>query len=121
MHDAEDQYHTAAADQTARRISAVMLLNVLFSGLILFWWSEIELVLGAPLRWATWSTVTARPELLEYPFVLVWGLPLLGVAAAWLLRVAGSLRPAMWVALFPLAYIGTLVACFYVVPHMQVL
>jgi hypothetical protein len=79
-------------------------------------WSDVPYFLSEPVRWATWATLRPQSDLFEFPFVMLWGLPLAAMVIAWPLRQGGSARLAIWVATFPILYLGTLVACFYVIP-----
>ena len=102
-----------------RRMRVVAMLNIVFSALMLGLWSDIPSTIAEPVRWATWTPLRAHPDLLEFPFVMLWGLPLAGVALAWPLRQGGSSRLALWVASFPMLYLGILIGCFYVVPQLM--
>ncbi|MEQ1612560.1 MAG: hypothetical protein ABL904_07385 [Hyphomicrobiaceae bacterium] len=101
-----------------RRMRAVAILNVAFSALMLGLWSNVPRILAEPVRWATWAPLGAHPDLFEFPFVMLWGLPLAGIAVAWPIRQGGSSRLAIWVASFPMLYIGTLIGGFYVIPGL---
>lgn len=114
-----EDYPRISQGHLDRRIRAVAMLNVGFSAAMMWLWSDIPHSLADPVRWATWAPLRPHPGLLEFPFVLLWGLPMAGTALAWLLRQGGSKRLALWVVSFPLLYLGILLACFHVVPQLM--
>lgn len=87
-------------------VSTINLLNVAFAGANIFLWSVMALYLADPISWATWTSlgsVAHRPDLLEYPYVMLWGLPLLGSGVGMLNNFLGFHRLANVAAAFPLA------------------
>ena len=69
-----------------------------------------------PVRWATVQGVGSRPELLEYPFVLLWLLPVAGACAAWVAQKAERLKLAYFLAFYPLLYFGVVTGWYYLAP-----
>jgi hypothetical protein len=94
-------------------LSAMGVINLTFAAANIFLWSVVALVLADPIGWATWSSlgsVGRRPDLFEYPYVMLWGLPLLGSGVATLNNFLGFKRAARVAALFPLSlFIVTIV------------
>jgi hypothetical protein len=97
-----------------QRLGLALLVDVLFAGAMLLWWGRLSWVLMDPVRWATWVNVGPNPDLFEYPFVVLWGLPLAGVGLAWVVKLGGAMRWAVWIASFPPLYFGAIAMCFYV-------
>ena len=96
---------------------AVGILNSVFAATNIFYWSGAALVLADPISWATASQIGAvghRPDLLEYPYVLLWTMPLAGSAVAMLTQFFGFRRVARVAALFPLALFG-LTLCWWTI------
>ena len=87
-------------------LSTMACINLMFAALNVFMWSVVALVLADPISWATWSplgAVTHRPDLFEYPFVLLWALPLAGSGVAALNNFLGFKRMAKLAAAFPIS------------------
>lgn len=81
-------------------------VNLAFAALNVFMWSIVALVLADPISWATWSplgSVGSRPDLFEYPFVLLWAMPLAGSGVAALNNFLGFKRMARVAAAFPIS------------------
>lgn len=94
----------------------MLLANVTFATVVVFGWSYLADTFDGPIQWATWTPIGRNPQLLDYPFVLLWLLPLIGIGVAWLLQSTGARRLAMASSAFPLLYLATLVACFHAAP-----
>ena len=101
-----------------RHLKLLLAVNVAFAALILFWWQNVSWILDEPVRWSTWSMTGKSPAPFDYPFVLLWGAPAMCSGVAWILRSGDSLRLALIIAVFPLCYIGLLMACFHIVPML---
>ena len=87
-------------------LTAMWLCNAVFALANVFFWSSLAVVLADPISWSTWSSMggsARQPELLEYPFVVLWALPLAGSAIAALYSFLGFGRMARVAAMFPLA------------------
>jgi hypothetical protein len=110
------EYHTAADEQLDKRLRIVAALDIAFVAMAIFWSALMARLVADPLEWATWKNVSASPGLFDYPFLLLWMLPLTGLACAWILTKGGHKKLAVWSAGFPLMYLSTIVACFYAVP-----
>ena len=101
---------TWKSNQRARAfLSTVGLINLAFAAANVFLWSFVAVVVADPIAWATWSSfgsVSRRPDLLEYPFVMLWGLPLLGSGVATVNNFLGFKQMAKVAAVFPLTLFG---------------
>lgn len=98
------------------------LLNLLFAAANIFFWSALALVIADPIGWATWSTlgsVSSRPDLFEYPFVMLWGLPLLGSGVAAINNFLGLKQLARVAALSPLLLFGTTLVWWSLFRHLS--
>ena len=114
----DENYHTARTDQIQRRLAVAMLVNAAFAGGVIMRAEATALLLVDPIRWATWTAMSSRPDLFEFPFVMLWAMPVLAVGIAWVLKTGGALRVAVWVSCFPLLYLGTLFGCYHVLPRL---
>lgn len=99
-----------------RVLLVLFVVNATFAATTLFWWTFMSLFVAAPIQWATWRGVGARPDLFDYPFIVLWLLPAAGVACGWIARRAGYGRIACWLAFFPVVLLGLVFGWFYLTP-----
>jgi hypothetical protein len=100
----------------SRFLLGLVMIDGVFAMLALLWWHLMSVFLAEPMRWATWAAVPPKPAMLDYPFLLLWLLPSAGICAAWFAKKARHERLACWFAVFPILYLGILVAWFYLTP-----
>lgn len=104
-----DTYSLSASKREKRSqhfLSTMGVLNVAFAAANIFLWSFVALVVADPIGWATWSSLGSighRPDMFEYPYVLLWALPLLGTGMATINDFLGFKRLANVAAVFPLS------------------
>jgi uncharacterized membrane protein len=87
-------------------------VNIGFAGANIFFWTTTALLIAQPLSWATWSHIgatTVRPGLWDYPFMLLWVLPLLGTVLANVTNTMGMRLLARFLAAFPMALYGSII------------
>jgi hypothetical protein len=92
-------------------------VNLGFALVNVFFWSYMALVMADPISWATWSSVGgagARPGMFEYPFIVLWALPVVGTIVAIINNVLGFRTAARVAAAFPLTLLG-LTVCWWAV------
>jgi hypothetical protein len=97
----------------------LMLVNAVIAMTVLFAWTAISLYIVEPIAWATWMPVrrgTSFEELFEYPFVLLWLMPLAGIAGAWLGLKFGRRTFAMTCAILPVLLLALIFGWFYGAP-----
>lgn len=102
-----------------RREPALVVLvvaNLLFAGCAIFLWALMAFLMAEPIRWATARGVGTHPELLDYPFLLLWVLPVAGACAAWIALKAERLKLAYFLAFYPLLYFGIVAGWYYLAP-----
>ncbi len=97
-------------------LQTLLLSNGLFALAAAGAWNAIAPVVGDPLRWATSRAMAAQPGLLDYPFNLLWLLPVAGAAIAWIAARAGRAGMARWFAAAPMLFIGLIVVWYYFAP-----
>jgi hypothetical protein len=105
--------------RTPRTLFALMTANGLFSTAIVFAWTYVALIVAEPMSWATWMPVSRGYGilgLLEYPFVLLWGLPLLGVLGAWMSMQARRKVLAYAFVGVPLVMLALVMGWYYFAP-----
>jgi len=105
-----------ARPSDSRLLLALMTIDGLFACIAVFWWTLISFFIAEPIKWATWTGMSSRPELLEYPFSVLWMLPAAGIGGAWLAKKAGRLRLALALAFFPILLIGLVLGWYYLTP-----
>jgi ABC-type multidrug transport system fused ATPase/permease subunit len=103
--------------RNSRFLSALFIINGLFVAGVLLWWQWMAGVMSEPVRWATWRALGPRPSMLEYPFILLWTLPLVAVSISWFARKFNNMRLACSVAFFPVFYLSLIVGWFYLAPQ----
>lgn len=94
----------------------LMIVNTALSTGVIFWWAFLSLILADPVNWATARHMNARPELFDYPFVMIWATPALAVVGAWLCEQFKLFRLAVPLLSFPLVYLGMILAIYYAAP-----
>jgi hypothetical protein len=110
---------TPAPKRTSHGMAVLMGANVLFAAAILFAWTYVALFVAEPLAWATWMPIHRGYGLagaLEYPFVVLWLLPLIGVGAAWVSLKAGQLTLAYACVAVPLVMLLLVLGWFHLAP-----
>jgi hypothetical protein len=100
----------------SRLLLALIAINGAFVLGVLAWWQLMSQVMAAPVRWATWQAMAPRPAMLDYPFIMLWALPVTAIGVAWFARQFGNLRFACGAALFPVFYLSLMVGWFYLAP-----
>jgi hypothetical protein len=96
---------------------ALMAVNLLFAGGCMFWWSLMSLVIADAMSWATWGDIgRGVPDFFQYPFMLLWALPIGGSCLAWSFQKVYRERLAIAASLFPILLIGVIVAWYNLAP-----
>jgi len=95
----------------------LMAVNLLFAAACMFWWSVMSLVVADAMSWATWAIVAhSTNDFFQYPFVLLWTLPLTGTALAWLGLKVDNQRFALAAAAFPPVLLGIILGWYHLAP-----
>jgi hypothetical protein len=92
-----------------RRLTALIITNGIFAFLVVFAWTIMEWYVVAPISWATWVPISRglRPQLLQYPFLLLWGAPS---------NKFGCQRAAFAMAMLPIVMFGLTFGWYYFAP-----
>ncbi len=90
--------------QDDRLIRLLNMANALVAISVLSAWTVVSMVLAEPVTWATHAplSVGSRPDVPDYPFVLRWLGPCMGMALSWLANKGGYRSityAALWVPL----------------------
>jgi hypothetical protein len=102
--------------QHSRSLVYLMAANATFAASSASWCTFIAEFVADPIRWATWYGLGSRPELFEYPFVVLWLLPVGGICGGWLAEKGHNRRLACFFALFPPLFLGLLFGWYYLLP-----
>lgn len=98
---------------------ALMIVSACFSAAVLFAWTMISVLVAEPISWATWAplSVGSQPGLIEYPFVLLWALPLTGIFFAWIAKNLHKKNLAYFAVTTPMLILAMVFTYYYVVPQ----
>ncbi len=100
----------------SRFLTVLVIINGLFVSGVFLWWHWMSGLMSGPVRWATWQAMGPRPTVFDYPFLLLWALPLTGVLGSWFARKFGNMRMACGLAFFPVFYLSMIVGWYYYAP-----
>ena len=109
----------AAPKRTSRGMALLMGANLLLAATILFAWTYIAFFVAEPIAWATWMPIHRGYGLtgvLEYPFVMLWLLPIGGVCGAWASLKAGQKTLAYACVAVPLVTLLLVMGWFHLTP-----
>ncbi len=104
-------------------LRALMMTNIAFAALVLGAWTVTAMVISDPISWATWRTIggaSGWEELIQYPYMMLWSLPLTAVLAAWIAVQARKWRLALGIAMTPILFLGLTIVLYYVLPNASI-
>ena len=107
-----------ASPQRERVALLLQIVNLSFAAVMVSAWTYISYIIADPIAWATWVPLSrhANPGLFDYPFSLLWGLPVGGVVAGFCARrltMPKLMITALWM---PLLVLGMIFGWFYLTP-----
>jgi hypothetical protein len=108
--------YAEVAKRTNRLLAILIALNIGLATAALTMWTMLRLFVSEPVNWATLRRVGASPELLEYPFILLWLVPMCAASLAWLSARMKMTRLARIVALVPILVFMIIHGWFYLTP-----
>ena len=91
---------------TRGRLGLLSMINLGFAAANLFYWSRLSRYVADPLAWSTRADVertTGIPVLFDYPFVLLWAMPVGGVVIAAVASALEMRTLARYAVVTPLA------------------
>lgn len=100
----------------SRLLLILFVVNATFAATSVFFWAFLSLFVAEPIQWATWRGVGSRPELFDYPFIVLWLLPAAGIGAGWIAKRAHQHRSACWLAFLPVILLGLVFGWYYLMP-----
>jgi len=108
-----------APARLSRVMIALMGANGVFASLIVFAWTYLALFVAEPLSWATWMPISrgyGPLGVFEYPFVMLWVMPLFGVFGAWISLQSGRKALAYSFVAVPLVMLCLVMGWYYLSP-----
>ncbi len=109
-------YYDIHPRRDTRFATATMIANATFATVVLASWSHVAGILSGPLSWATGESISPSPPLLEYPFVLLWLLPIASMAMGWVATRVQLVRVAHFVGIYPLLLLALMVSWYHLAP-----
>lgn len=100
-------------------MGALMVINGIFAAGILFAWTFFSLFVAEPLAWATWMPISRGYGLLglvEYPFIMLWIMPLVGIFGAWVSMKGGHKTCAYAFVAVPIVMLLMVLGWFHLTP-----
>ena len=88
-------------------VQVMIMLNLGMAVSVFAVWPGYPEVLADPLSVIAGSGTPIRPSVFEYPFLLLWVIPLLGACLAFVMAAIQSARLARFFAVFPLLLAAT--------------
>jgi hypothetical protein len=108
------------SERQRRLLNLCGIVNASFAVVVLLAWSSVQLYLIEPIEWATWRPITRSQDLMslgEYPFVILWLLPLLGMFGGFIFGAAGKSKQAYFCATTPIILIAGILCWYYFLPQ----
>lgn len=95
----------------------LMAVNLLFASACIFWWGMMAIVVADAVSWATWGHIgRGAPDFLQYPFILLWALPLGGSCLGWAWMKVDNERMAVTSTLFPIVLLSFVLGWYHFAP-----
>ncbi len=110
----------AAPKKASMAMAGLMVVNAVMSAGIVFAWTFVSLFVAEPLAWATWMPINRGYGLfglVEYPFVLLWIVPLLGICGAWVSLKAGRRALAFTFVALPIGMLALVLGWYHLAPQ----
>jgi len=82
-------------------------------------WTLVSLLVAEPIGWATWVPINrgdSLDDVFEYPFLLLWLMPLAGAAAGWCAAKVQQNKLANLCMWLPLSLLGAIFGWYYLAP-----
>jgi hypothetical protein len=90
------------------------LVNIAFATAVLFAWPQVAAYLDAPLSLAADAGIASRPQFDEYPYVLLWSMPVIATLGSWIASRSGQFLFAKFLTAYPaLVVVGAVIWYHY--------
>lgn len=107
-------------DRQRRLLNVFGIVNASFTVIVLLAWSSVQLLLIEPIEWATWRPIERTNGIMslgDYPFVILWLMPLLGMFGGLVFGASGKSKQAYFCATTPILLIVAILGWYYVLPQ----
>ena len=105
---------------TERRwvVVGLQLVNLAFASAVISAWTYLAYILAEPIGWATWVPLSryGNPHLFDYPFMVLWALPIGGVIVAYCARRLMMHRLITTALVLPILTLGIIIGWYYLAP-----
>jgi hypothetical protein len=95
----------------------MMVWNALLALAMVFYWSGLAAYIGEPVRWAMTVGVSLNPTLLEYPYVMLWIIPILCMVGGWGALKGNQAGIARILGIYPTLALVMMTGWFYLAPQ----
>ena len=96
-----------------RFVRLMAFVNLAFACIVLFAWPQVSAFLDTPVSVAADVGIARQPGFAEYPYVLLWTLPVIGSLGAWLASRSEQFLFAKFLAAYPAMVILAAVGWFH--------
>ncbi len=110
-------YYEDGRKPRTRFATAMMVVNGVLMSAMAFYWSGVASVLNEPVRWAMRQGVSINPSWLEYPYLMLWFVPMLCLIGGWLALKARADGIARILGVYPSLTLILMVGWYYAAPH----
>lgn len=104
--------------RNTRPLQMLMAVNVLFAAAVVFAWAILSWFVAEPVAWATWGSLYkgSKPDLMDYPFVMLWAGPIGLACLAWLAMKGDYMQLAYTATLLPGVMLGLILGWYHLAP-----
>jgi len=114
-----DMHGSGSSPNWSKPLKFFAFINGACVAVMLLAWPLVSMFVSDPIEWATWMRIQRGNNLmdaLDYPFVLLWFLPMSGIAVAWVSSQSRNWGMA-WMALtMPIMVLGLVFGWYYLAP-----
>lgn len=110
-------YYDEHARPGNRLARAMLFVNGAIAAAMAFYWSGFSAVVSEPYRWAMRDGVSLNPSWLEYPYLMLWLVPLLCAFGGWLAIKGQKFTIANIIGCYPVMTLSIMLGWFYLVPN----
>ena len=98
---------------------AMMFVNAVFGLVVLGAWTYVSTLVAEPIAWATWRRIYRTGymfDVFDYPFSMLWLMPLCFIGLAWVADRTGARGLAWTCVTIPILTHALIIGWFYLAP-----
>lgn len=106
--------------KASRLVSVLMVVNGALAAMVLVGWTYMSRFAEEPVAWATWHRVYRSgdaSEIFDYPYVLLWLMPIAAIAISWLASKANARGLSYASLILPMLLNAMVMGWFYLAPY----